>query len=442
MYTNYELSSPQHRELLQLNDILQGNVNLHYIEYCSSGISNRLKELIDHFITNNNDNPLYQLIISVDPYVKRQNRAAWTEAIKDGMNELGAEYLNSISLAFTERNTTVLFFKLNNTHVVITSQRLSGEQKYFLNLGAMLLDCKDDTDFVKRASEAIQNKTILTLSERELKLLIDAQHAQMLTTTKSIAQKLLMQDRPIQKIRQIQRDIATYTDVLNDLMSKLRELQIVDFGILTNENMNEEHKQELMEYLHSIRENILDASEDSDKQFTITVGSYMYIPETDKDFFKPEAIRHSGHILNGRSRIAKLLKDVMDLKVRLPIRATYRIIKHNENPHVRIRGTSFMSMNATYSSDKYVVNSHVDGYNCFNGYKNQMMEALHNGNIIGLFEIMLQCTSCITVFDNTVMLNIINSIDYLNGDTIIKYRTDNGWENMRLEDYYAKIENE
>jgi len=84
-------------------------------------------------------------------------------------------------------------------------------------------------------------------------------------------------------------------------------------------------------------------------------------------------------------------------------------------------------------------NRHVNQFDCFSGYKNQMQDAYYRQDIVGLLEIMTQCTASISVFDTTVMQHMIREIENMSQDVPVKYYEDGKWNDISLGGYYEKI---
>ena len=362
----------------------------------------------------------------------------WQNRISSVMDSEEFMYLDTLSKVFNTRGMSVMFYQYKDGYVIIQSTS-DADYNYNFLLSCMLMDCKDDADFVRRAAHAIQTKSVFEFTDEELKIIDDAIAKEKINNVYKIITSAAKNPKLDSDIITAQDKMRESTDEVLKWQHILRELQLKQFAISVGLTALDEKKEEILEYLSSIVDKILDFKFSGGNLY-FTIQSVLRIPETDLDFFKPEAIENNRHALHGRPHIVTLLLDVINNKVRLPIRATYRFSPAASDSSFVCGRTDLFSSNAMYIPEHSVTNEHINNYDCFAGYKRMLKDAYNDMDFIGLFEILQQCTGTINVFDSIVFYRIVNSIEAMASDAPIQIKTDNGWETIMLGGYYEKIE--
>ena len=359
---------------------------------------------------------------------------AWKEETVDSLINQGAEYLELISTALSTKNSLTLMFKYQSTYIAIQSiQRLEQGNLYKQLAACMLLEHSSSLDLVFRLTDAIQKPALLEYTQEELDLidkkLVQARTAKMFKELKD----MVSQKRPTEDIIRTQAQIRQLTNEIIRHQSKLRELQAKDYMIEAGLTDQEELMVEFKNYLID-SDFILDYQKMRDHLLRLTIQSYIYIPEEDKDFVKPESIAHVNHYLYEKPYATQLIKDIIDQRVRMPITATYEI-EAFEGRVSRIRGIrDWTSDNRDRATYIYPANHHINYYDCFDGYRREMTAALNDLDPIRFFETARQCTATVNVFDSAVIRRIIPHLEEYEGD--ILYRGDNNeWVTLTREEY-------
>lgn len=375
--------------------------------------------------------------------VRRQELEDWTQSTQLYMEELGATPHRTASIVFNTRTFYALFYEYHGSYIVLTSKEPPSDLYYRLVLTCMLLYLKDDANLVRRLASVIQSGGILEFNQEELKLIEDyATKAKIKELTKDF-RTLIKTKNYTADIDAIKNDLAWHELEIRKATTKLRDIQLLQYNSLVRTEELDENFKDFVDYITNMSHVVLDSHLSIDKKvMSLTILSNMRIPETDESFFKAEAIENHNHLLHGYDKtLVPLFKDVMNQRVRLPIRASYELtIVNGQVQHVKGLRDFYLTL---YDRGASVVNAHINRFNCFDGYKVQLIKALDEQDCIGVFEILQQCTGTINVFDSIVMKDIIAITRDLNRQkTILQIRTDNGWEPITLEEYYEKIKTE
>lgn len=424
---NIELSK-EVTQLLMLNNILLGK-DLPIFSY-----SERLDTIIDSCV-NGTEFLIFSKPYDASPLNTTTKIKAWKKETVDSLINQGAEYLELISTALSTKNSLTLMFKYQSTYIAIQSSRSRFDQgALYKQLAAcMLLEHSSSSDLVLRLTDAIQKTELLEYTQEELDL-IDKKLTQVRTAKMFKELKdLISQKRPTEDILRVQEKIRQLTNEIIQHQARLRELQAKDYMIEAGLTDQEELMAEFKDYLMD-SDFIIDYRNRRESMLRLTIQSYIYIPEEDKDFVKPESIAHVNHYLYEKPYATQLIKDIIDQRVRMPITATYEIESY-ENRVSRIRGIrGWASDNRDPATYIYPANHHIDYYDCFDGYRREMTAALNDSDPIKFFETARQCTATINVFDSAVIRRIIPQLEEYTGG--ILYRGDNNeWVTLTREEY-------
>lgn len=360
----------------------------------------------------------------------------WKTLVKSIFISEGAEFFDLLSTALSTKQSVTLVFKLQGIYFTISSVSPDLPATYRNILACLLQEYSDSRDFVIRASKAIQDGTTLTFSAEEEELITQYLNQQLLRDLQASMARALTPKRPTYEIKSHEERIEDYVLRIKELEIKLKELQLLDYAMEAGLTNTTALMDELMSYLKDSKDFILDVHSEqsgSTTHLNLTAKAFLFIAETDRDFFKTSSIASEGHSLHNHPRAERILKDVMEHKIRVPITASYGF----EIKDGRLDGIYGLRDWSTASrlgqTDNYLTNHHIDRFDCFDGNKRIMRAAITNNNPIGFFEVIRQCTSSINVFDSTVIKHIIADIEKLNVPMLV--RRDTGWENILLEDY-------
>ncbi len=304
-------------------------------------------------------------------------------------------------------------------------------------LAVLILENQDDKAFVDRLSSSLANGSDFILTDEEKELLKEYEQQKEIRTIKRVLTDLLSPQRPFGRISAIKSDLQQYNETIQRLLGELRELQLKDFAIEQGLLKLDLDTEEFDEYLMSISDNIMSIVTEG-RSLYITIATYMRLDSSDKDFIKPEVIARKEHPLYNKEKATDLLIAGINQKIRIPIIATYKITQHSSGA-LRLDGVEvpddFYGL--------YANNTHVQVYNCFDGYKRQALDALDQQDIIAFFEILIQCTGTVNLFESPTNRDIVRSLQVLNPQTVLQVQTETadqltgrrGWVKKTLKEY-------
>lgn len=404
----------------------------------SVGSANTLYMLDETMRTSNDYRNVYPgtfLIISNVTLLRGQTADA-KEELRALINEnVDLEYQQLLSAALSPRNMTVIFKHIPTGiyHAITTSGKY-----YQIYLGCMMLANNTDADFVRRAADAIAKNIVLTPTTSELQKITRREKLKVIDKAVEAALKLLNPMEYQRTIDSLRTRISELESALIDARTKMMDTTAKAFYAATNLDKDEAMLEELKDYL--LNTDGIEKIVRNTTQTFIVAKAYLRIPEEDKDFFKDKAIESPNHLLHAKPNLTALFKDIFDNKVRFPVYATYTLQLVDSG--MSITGSTGNLPSSLYGyTDVYTrfFNKHINGFNCFTGYKNMIHDMYVRRDLIGMFETMIQCTASISVFDTTVMREHVSMFAKIPSTYTLQYYEDNQWNNITLEEYYEKV---
>jgi hypothetical protein len=390
--------------------------------------------------------PIFMHLIGVD--VKRSNQAALRTELKAQIEAHGYEYQQLLSAALSPRNHMTVVYKIPGAEYVVVTTRTDELSAYHMYLACLMTAFNTDADFVRRATTAIASNTRLQFTTEEALQIEQYSRTKSLKDSVDLLITLFQGVDNQHRIDSLQSDIDYKVNELHQMLQKLKNEQIKQFYRKNGLGANTALLEELQDYMKTST-NIMGivkrprATSNEEMGLLVVSKAYLRIPTDDKDFFKPEARKNPNHLLYNRPYVAELLEDVMNNKLRVPIYAAYLLYLGKDSTFIIKRASveQLPSHLQSYcTSGLYGMNNrHVNQFDCFSGYKNQMQDAYYRQDIVGLLEIMTQCTASISVFDTTVMQHMIREIENMSQDVPVKYYEDGKWNDISLGGYYEKI---
>lgn len=372
--------------------------------------------------------------------LQRAQVADTKEELRALINEnVDLEYQQLLSAALSPRNMTVIFKHIPTGiyHAITTS-----EKYYQIYLGCMMLANNTDADFVRRAADAIAKNTVLTPTASELQKITRREKLKLIDKAVETTLKLLNPIDYQRTIDSLRTRISELESALIAARAKMMDTTARAFYAATNLDKDEAMIEELKDYL--LNTDGIEKIVGSTTQTFIVAKAYLRIPEEDKDFFKDKAIESPNHLLHAKPNLTALFKDIFNNRVRFPVYATYTLqtVDSSTNGGMAITGSTGNIPNSLYDyTDPYkkFFNKHINGFNCFAGYKNMIHDMYTKRDLVGMFETMIQCTASISVFDTTVMREHVSMFAKIPSTYTLQYYEDNQWNNITLEEYYEKV---
>ena len=390
--------------------------------------------------------PIFMHLIGVD--VKRSNQAALRTELKAQIESYGYEYQQLLSAALSPRNHMTVVYKIPGAEYVVVTTRTDELAGYHMYLACLMTAFNTDADFVRRATTAIASNTRLQFTAEEVLQIEEYSRTKALKDNINLLVSLFQGVDNQRKIDNLQNSIDSKVNELQQLLRQLKDIQVQQFYRKNGLGADTALLEELQDYMKTST-NIVGivkrrrATTTEELGLLVVNKAYLRIPTDDKDFFKPEARKSPNHLLHNRPYIAELLEDVMNNKLRVPIYAAYLLYLGQDGTFIVKRATVEHlppHLESYCTSGLYGMNNrHVNQFDCFSGYKNQMTDAYYRQDMIGLLEIMTQCTASISVFDTTVMQHMIREIDNMSQNVPVKYYEEGKWNDISLGGYYEKI---
>ena len=381
---------------------------------------------------NSNDKLPYTLTFLLT-YTKRSQVQEHKQIITDYMTAGYPRFTleATLSTALSSRTGVTLVYRDNtrNRHIVFTTDE-SEDQAYRIYLSTMLLELKDNKDLVLRLTDAIVNTTSLLLTPEELHAIAEAHKIENINNYISTLQSLTSTIG----IEHLKLDLEQKMDELITRLASLRERYQDTLKTYALEQMfkQDDIDSELRDYLMST-DNITEVtSRDTTDSIVISNTSYVRLEDA-TDYLKGDPVTNRRHKLYQQPELYQMLKDIVDNKFRFKIFASYRA--KNLSSSIRITGIQRVA-DVSY---KPIYNRHITQHNCFAGYEAMMGQAIQDKDIVGLLEIMNQCTASINVYDGTVMNQFLNDLGLLEYYYPAEYKEDNEWKVTTIGEYYEKI---
>lgn len=398
--------------------------------YASAFSLSSIKDHYEHFIELATSSTLapHMLVVLLDT-IKRsaipEVKETLIEFMRDEFNTFQLEPL--LSTAMSPRAGLTLIYRDLSSHqyLILTTDDMN--QQYYYYLATLLLEYSHDKDLVIRITKAITKREPLELTEEEIKAVDISVKYRSANIHADILSKLIYSTNIDFLKAELENDMQNITEQLEAVRERYRQLLKQD---MLQKFMGSKQDEELTEYLLE-SDNIQDISVDG-RRIRITYKSYLRLDDSD-DFFKGEPYKNDRHILYNRREVYELLQEVRAGKLLIPIYAGYRITTRGDTFTIDKTETPMIISKAC------LVNPHIARHNCFTGYRNMMLQALHDGDIIGMLEVMNQCTGSINVYDGAVITSFISSLQQLQYDIPIKYKKNNKIYDSTIGEYYAKI---
>lgn len=393
-----------------------------------------------------NGNPAFMNLIGIS--IKRSAQATLRTELKEIITAKGYEYQQLLSAALSPRNHMTVVYKIPGAEYVVITTRTNELDGYHMYLACLMTAFNTDADFVRKATTAIASNTRLQFTTEELLQIEQYSRTKSLKDSVDLLISLFQGVDNQRRIDNLQSNIDYKINELHQMLQQLKDEQIKQFYRKNGLGANTALLEELQDYMKTST-NIMGivkrprATSNEEMGLVVVSKAYLRIPTDDKDFFKPEARKNPNHLLYNRPYVAELLEDVMNNKLRVPIYAAYLLYLGKDSTFIVKRAATEQlptHLQNYCTSGLYGMNNrHVNQFDCFSGYKNQMTDAYYRQDIVGLLEVMTQCTASISVFDTTVMQYMIREIENMSQDVPVKYYEDGKWNDISLGGYYEKI---